>query len=65
RDFLFCSDEVVYAQRQPFLSKNTKKDKHQIDVCLQSESLIIMIGLFLIVILWCKLQKTTRLNGGR
>ncbi|WP_425597084.1 hypothetical protein, partial [Streptococcus pyogenes] len=21
-----------------FLSKNTKKDKHQIDVCLQSES---------------------------
>ncbi|MGN2341923.1 hypothetical protein, partial [Streptococcus dysgalactiae] len=40
RDFLFCSDEVVYAQRQPFLSKNTKKDKHQIDVCLQSEALL-------------------------
>ncbi|WP_461258260.1 hypothetical protein, partial [Streptococcus canis] len=37
RPFFFCSDELVYARKQAFLSKNTKKDKHQIDVCLQSD----------------------------
>ncbi|NQH79569.1 hypothetical protein HO640_11845, partial [Streptococcus suis] len=26
------------ALKQPFFSKNSKKDKHQNDVCLQSES---------------------------
>ncbi|WP_408541205.1 hypothetical protein, partial [Streptococcus suis] len=35
--FLFCPDGVVSALKQPFFSKNSKKDKHQNDVCLQSE----------------------------
>ncbi|WP_238599795.1 hypothetical protein, partial [Streptococcus suis] len=34
--FLFCPDGVVSALKQPFFSKNSKKDKHQNDVCLQS-----------------------------
>ncbi|HFI0084053.1 TPA: hypothetical protein ACGOR9_001725, partial [Streptococcus suis] len=34
---LFCPDGVVSALKQPFFSKNSKKDKHQNDVCLQSE----------------------------
>ncbi|MEG3322374.1 hypothetical protein RFL32_12075, partial [Streptococcus suis] len=33
-------DGVVSALKQPFFSKNSKKDKHQNDVCLQSEALI-------------------------
>ncbi|HFU4065390.1 TPA: hypothetical protein ACGO51_002318, partial [Streptococcus suis] len=37
--FLFCPDGVVSALKQPFFSKNSKKDKHQNDVCLQSEVL--------------------------
>ncbi|NQM05797.1 hypothetical protein HO427_09230, partial [Streptococcus suis] len=37
--FLFCPDGVVSALKQPFFSKNSKKDKHQNDVCLQSETL--------------------------
>ncbi|NRG97424.1 hypothetical protein HPA99_02430, partial [Streptococcus suis] len=37
--FLFCPDGVVSALKQPFFSKNSKKDKHQNDVCLQSEAL--------------------------
>ncbi|NRG99040.1 hypothetical protein HPA99_10995, partial [Streptococcus suis] len=36
--FLFCPDGVVSALKQPFFSKNSKKDKHQNDVCLQSEA---------------------------
>ncbi|WP_420067745.1 hypothetical protein, partial [Streptococcus suis] len=36
----FCPDGVVSALKQPFFSKNSKKDKHQNDVCLQSEALI-------------------------
>ncbi|WP_161496853.1 hypothetical protein, partial [Streptococcus suis] len=36
--FLFCPDGVVSALKQPFFSKNSKKDKHQNDVCLQSET---------------------------
>ncbi|MEG3311374.1 hypothetical protein, partial [Streptococcus sp. SS-4456] len=32
-------DGVVSALKQPFFSKNSKKDKHQNDVCLQSEAL--------------------------
>ncbi|MFM0778726.1 hypothetical protein, partial [Streptococcus suis] len=35
--FLFCPDGVVSALKQPFFSKNSKKDKHQNDVCLQSD----------------------------
>ncbi|MDW8733178.1 hypothetical protein Q7W06_10195, partial [Streptococcus suis] len=31
-------DGVVSALKQPFFSKNSKKDKHQNDVCLQSEA---------------------------
>ncbi|MEG3310923.1 hypothetical protein, partial [Streptococcus sp. SS-4456] len=31
-------DGVVSALKQPFFSKNSKKDKHQNDVCLQSET---------------------------
>ncbi|HFU4435569.1 TPA: hypothetical protein ACGO9W_001957 [Streptococcus suis] len=30
---------MVSALKQPFFSKNSKKDKHQNDVCLQSEAL--------------------------
>ncbi|EHC03600.1 hypothetical protein SSUR61_0442 [Streptococcus suis R61] len=29
---------MVSALKQPFFSKNSKKDKHQNDVCLQSET---------------------------
>ncbi|MGQ7366537.1 hypothetical protein ACTGXZ_04975 [Streptococcus suis] len=31
---------MVSALKQPFFSKNSKKDKHQNDVCLQSEAYI-------------------------
>ncbi|EHC02132.1 hypothetical protein SSUR61_1546 [Streptococcus suis R61] len=31
---------MVSALKQPFFSKNSKKDKHQNDVCLQSEEAV-------------------------
>ncbi len=42
--FLFCPNGVVSALKQPFFSKNSKKDKHQNDVCLQSEPIKIEVA---------------------
>ncbi|MEG3312085.1 hypothetical protein, partial [Streptococcus sp. SS-4456] len=46
---------VVSALKQPFFSKNSKKDKHQNDVCLQSEMV-----LWTIFFLWLRASFSRR-----
>ncbi|MFX4012132.1 hypothetical protein ACJBYS_08705, partial [Streptococcus suis] len=45
------------ALKQPFFSKNSKKDKHQNDVCLQSETNVKPFVFYL------KTEKVWKLSG--